>query len=119
MIYSLENRHPITPQRIGAGASGMLKTWVLGIGALLTLCAVSAAAPGDVAVDASATPSVPTTAPTTEPIPYLLKSEGHQFTLLKNWTFVNDRPDATVHNKRELNQDFYYLYTRQTGTLAN
>src|SRR5689334_13582439 len=37
-----------------------------------------------------------------EPKPYLLKPEGQQFTLLKNWTFGNKRPDATVRDKAEL-----------------
>src|SRR5439155_23556716 len=52
-----------------------------------------------------------------EPKPLLLKPEGQEFRLLKNWTFGNERPDATVRNKAELDQDFYYRYIWDGGKL--
>jgi lysophospholipase L1-like esterase len=52
-----------------------------------------------------------------EPQPYLLQPEGQQFTLLKNWTFGNRRPDATVRDKAALDQDFYYRYIWENGKL--
>ena len=52
-----------------------------------------------------------------EPQPFLLKSEGQQFKLLKNWTFGNQRPEATVHNKAELDQEFFYRYIWDSGKL--
>jgi len=51
------------------------------------------------------------------PKPFLLKSEGQEFALLKNWTFGNKRPDATVRNKTELDADFYYRYIWSGGKL--
>src|SRR5438309_10886790 len=62
--------------------------------ALLAMSAGAALAAGDAAA--------------AEPQPYLLKPEGQQFSLLKNWTFGNKRSDATVRNKAGLDQDFYY-----------
>jgi lysophospholipase L1-like esterase len=52
-----------------------------------------------------------------EPKPFLSKSEGQEFTLLKNWTFGNERSAATVRNKAELDQDFYYRYIWEGGKL--
>ncbi len=79
------------------------------IGALLALLAgpVLAAETGD-----SKRP-----APAAEPTPVLVKPEGQQFALLKNWTFGNNRPDATVRDKAGLDQDFFYRYIWENGTL--
>ena len=63
------------------------------------------------------TVTLPTASKAAEPKPVLLKPEGQQFTLLKNWTFGNQRPDATVHNKGELDQDFHYRYIWENGKL--
>ena len=52
-----------------------------------------------------------------EPKPVLLKPEGQQFTLVKNWTFGNARPDATIRDKTALDQDFYYRYIWENGKL--
>jgi len=52
-----------------------------------------------------------------EPRPVLLKPEGQQFKILKNWTFGSSRPDATVRNKTDLDQEFYYRYIWEKGTL--
>lgn len=52
-----------------------------------------------------------------EPKPLLLKPEGQEFTLLKNWTFGNKRPDATVRNKAGLDQEFFYRYIWENGKL--
>lgn len=54
---------------------------------------------------------------TAEPQPVLLKPEGQQFELLKNWTFGHGRPEATVHNKSDLDRDFYYRYIWEGGKL--
>jgi lysophospholipase L1-like esterase len=56
-------------------------------------------------------------APAADPQPVLLKSEGQQFKLLKNWTFGTKRPDTTVRNKAELDQEFYYRYIWENGKL--
>ena len=52
-----------------------------------------------------------------EPRPHLLTPEGQQFTLVKNWTFGNKRPDATLRNKAELDREFYYRYIWENGKL--
>lgn len=52
-----------------------------------------------------------------EPKPFLLKPAGQEFTLVKNWTFGNKRPDATVRNKAALDQDFAYRYIWEGGKL--
>jgi hypothetical protein len=41
------------------------------------------------------------------------------FALLKNWTFGNNRPDATVRTKQDLDANFYYRYISANGTLDN
>ncbi len=51
------------------------------------------------------------------PKPYLLQATGQEFVLLKDWTFGNARPAATVHNKAELDRDFYYRYIWEDGKL--
>ena len=79
----------------------MMKNCFRSIGVLLTMSASAALLAGEVA----------------EPKPLLLKPEGQQFKLLKNWTFGNARPDATVHNKAELDQEFYYRYIWEGGKL--
>lgn len=40
-----------------------------------------------------------------------------QFTLVKNWTFGAHRADATVRNRQELDQSFYYRYLPAGGKL--
>lgn len=52
-----------------------------------------------------------------DPQPVLLHPEGQQFTLVKNWTFGNQRPEATVHDKAGLDEDFYYRYIWENGKL--
>jgi|GEM_PF-783169 len=52
-----------------------------------------------------------------EPQPVLLHPEGQQFTLVKNWTFGTQRPEATVHDKAGLDEDFYYRYIWENGKL--
>jgi len=79
----------------------MMKNCFRSIGVLLTISAGSALLAGEAA----------------EPRPLLLKPEGQQFKLLKNWTFGNARPDATVRNKAELDQEFYYRYIWEGGKL--
>ena len=79
----------------------MMRKCFFGMGALLALSA-GAAKP---------------TASTAEPQPYLLHPEGQQFALLKNWTFGNGRPEATVRDKTALDQDFYYRYIWENGKL--
>ena len=37
--------------------------------------------------------------------------------LLKDWTFGRNRVDATIHNKAELDRDFYYRYIYDGGQL--
>src|ERR1700687_5264460 len=37
--------------------------------------------------------------------------------LVKDWTFGRSRHDATVHNKGELDQAFYYRYIYDHGNL--
>jgi len=39
------------------------------------------------------------------------------FQLLKNWTFGSERPDATVHTRKDLDREFYYRYIYAGGTL--
>jgi hypothetical protein len=52
-----------------------------------------------------------------------VEDHGHPFgasgtwTLLKDWTFGNARPDATIHNKSELDKEFYYRYIYDHGRL--
>ncbi|HLX62266.1 MAG TPA: GDSL-type esterase/lipase family protein [Planctomycetota bacterium] len=90
----------------------MLKNYLGRIGALALLAGAFLAY-----ADAAESGGVKPPAPTDEPKPYLLKPEGQQFTLLKNWTFGNTRPDATVRNKADLDQEFYYRYIWENGTL--
>ncbi len=52
-----------------------------------------------------------------EPKPFLLKSDGQEFHLVKNWPFGNKRPDATVRNKADLDQEFFYRYIWEGGKL--
>ena len=61
---------------------------------------------------ASAAPEMPalpyvttTTSPKNHAVPY-----GQEWELVKDWTFGNKRPDATIHNKSELDREFYYRY---------
>ncbi len=51
-----------------------------------------------------------------EPTPVLAKSEG-QFKLLKNWTFGNNRTDATIRNRADLDREFHYRYIYENGKL--
>lgn len=46
-----------------------------------------------------------------------LNSAGHQFVLLKNWTFGNNRMDATVKARADLDREFYYRYIYENGKL--
>jgi lysophospholipase L1-like esterase/beta-glucanase (GH16 family) len=80
---------------------------------LLAMSASAVMAAGDVALE----PSASAASPTAEPKPLLLKPEGQEFTLLKNWTFGNKRPDATVRNKAGLDRDFFYRYIWENGKL--
>ncbi len=50
------------------------------------------------------------------PVPVLAKPDGQEFVLLKNWTFGNKRPDATIRNKTDLDRDFRYRYIWNKGT---
>ena len=96
----------------------MLRQWSLGVGALLAVSVVLALSSYSAAEDDGAKPPTPVTATSTAgPMPFLLKPDGHQFKLLKNWTFGTKCPDATVHNKTELDQDFYYRYIWENGKL--
>ena len=52
-----------------------------------------------------------------EPVPLLQKPEGQKFSLLKNWTFGATRPDATIRNKADLDQEFHYRYIWDQGKL--
>jgi lysophospholipase L1-like esterase len=88
----------------------MMKKCFQGIGVLLVLSSGAVLAANDVA-ETGASRSAK------EPKPYLLKPEGQEFTLLKNWTFGNKRPDATARDKAELDQDFYYRYIWENGKL--
>ncbi|MCX7009376.1 MAG: GDSL-type esterase/lipase family protein [Kiritimatiellaeota bacterium] len=54
---------------------------------------------------------------TTGPLPVLLKPDGQQFTLVKNWIFGNQRPEATVRDKAGLDQEFFYRYIWENGKL--
>jgi Glycosyl hydrolases family 16 len=49
-----------------------------------------------------------------QPVP--LGQQG-AFELLGNWTFGTHRADATIHNKAELDRDFYYRYINEGGKL--
>ena len=95
----------------------MLKKYLGGIGALLTLLAGAVAVAGDSAEVGGSKPAAPATIPAAAPTPYLLNPEGQQFTLLKNWTFGNQRADTTVRNKTDLDQGFYYRYIWENGKL--
>lgn len=55
--------------------------------------------------------------PSTEPKPFLQKSEGQEFQLVKNWTFGSKRSDATSRNKSDLDQEFFYRYIWEGGKL--
>lgn len=46
-----------------------------------------------------------TVSPADHSLPY-----GQQWELVKDWTFGNKRPDATIRNKKELDAEFYYRY---------
>jgi hypothetical protein len=48
------------------------------------------------------------------PVPLGQKGE---FELVGNWTFGSHRPGATIHNKMELDRDFYYRYINEGGKL--
>lgn len=91
----------------------MLTQSLLKIGSLLALCIVF---PG-VGLAGEAGDSKVAAAPAAEPKPVLLKSEGQQFTLLKNWTFGNKRADATVRDKAALDKEFFYRYIWENGKL--
>ena len=80
---------------------------------LLSLGAVLGMSAG-MAMAADAVPAKP--ADVAEPKPYLLEP-GEGFTLLKNWTFGNKRPDATIRDKADLDREFYYRYIWEGGTL--
>jgi hypothetical protein len=41
------------------------------------------------------------------------------FKLLQDWTFGNNRPDATIRNKQDLDENFYYRYIFAGGLLDN
>ncbi len=43
--------------------------------------------------------------------------QSGNFRLVKNWTFGNGRPDATITNKSELDENFYYRYIYDSGRL--
>ena len=51
--------------------------------------------------------------------PFLAKPEAPEvsFKILRNWTFGKSRPGATIHNKTELDQEFYYRYIYDSGRL--
>ena len=53
-----------------------------------------------------------TTSPKNHRVPY-----GQEWELVKDWTFGNNRADATIHNKGELDQEFYYRYIYENGKL--
>lgn len=68
---------------------------------------------------ASAAPEAPsmpyltrTTSPKNHTIPY-----GQEWELVKDWTFGNNRPDATVRNKDQLDREFYYRYIYENAKL--
>src|SRR5882724_5823392 len=86
---------------------------------VLLLLAMSAgmAMAGDDATQGGATQPATTAPAATQPAPFLLKPAPAQFDILKNWTFGNQRPDATIHNKAELDAEFYYRYIWEDGKL--
>ncbi len=47
-------------------------------------------------------------------VPY---GQQGSFELVKNWTFGVHRPNSTVHNRADLDRDFYYRYIYAGGTL--
>jgi hypothetical protein len=53
-----------------------------------------------------------TTSPKNHNVPY-----GQEWELVKDWTFGNNRPDATIRNKGELDQEFYYRYIYDNAKL--
>ena len=53
-----------------------------------------------------------TTSPKNHRIPY-----GQEWELVKDWTFGNNRPDATIRNKDELDKEFYYRYIYDNAKL--
>lgn len=53
-----------------------------------------------------------TTSPKNHSVPY-----GQEWELVKDWTFGNKRPDATIHNKDELDKEFYYRYIYENAKL--
>lgn len=97
----------------------MLRLSSLGVGALLAVSVALALSSSNAAENegVKAPKSASTTSTGAEPIPLLLQPDGHQFKLLKNWTFGNQRPDATVRNKAELDQEFFYRYIWENGKL--
>lgn len=93
------------------------------------LRAQASAAPAPPVPVAVASPS-PTFTPTPTPLPLpdranhrvlpFLKETGppkQDFVIVKNWTFGNRRPDATVRNRTELDDEFYYRYIYEQGKL--
>jgi|GEM_PF-1582360 len=95
---------------------GMSKPTTLLINKLMAFKDSGAAAPA--APAAPATPAVAqtylttTTSPTNHAVPY-----GQEWELVKDWTFGNKRADATIHNKDELDKDFYYRYIYENAKL--
>lgn len=53
-----------------------------------------------------------TVSPKDHTVPY-----GQSWELVKDWTFGTTRPDATIRNKKELDEEFYYRYIYDSGKL--
>jgi len=85
---------------------------VFAIFAVMTASAGAETVPGEI----SPKPAQAGTAPA-DPVPVLVKPEGQEFVLLKNWTFGNKRPDATIRDKTDLDREFRYRYIWEKGTL--
>ncbi len=45
------------------------------------------------------------------------KPFGQNLKLIKDWTFGKNRPDATIHNRTEMDQEFFYRYIYEGGKL--
>lgn len=75
------------------------------------------AQPGEVAAPVVALPDRPN--PRIQPFgnDFDLGKTGCRFSLVKNWTFGSRRMDATVRNRAELDQEFYYRYIYDGGKL--
>lgn len=73
----------------------------------------AAAAPASVAPAVADLPYITTTmSPKNHAVPY-----GQEWELVKDWTFGNKRPDATIRNKSELDREFYYRYIYENAKL--